>query len=270
MDALDHSLREQDFRLPENDRYTFAVLRRILRGECELLLTDHERFLLCHSAARFPVWIWTPDGAPTEEKERAWQIAREARPLTEGFKYNLKYELAEYFMARAKDAGVNAGVAMNLLAYDCPVLTAPARPADGGMYICTQTDIGEAAQMIAQFHVAIDDGITEKTYCRSKAEEYIGNSAFFLWKNRDGKAVACCAYKPDGDLASLSSVYTLPEYRRRHYAANLVYAVTKRVADLGYTPMLYTDADYGPSNACYTAIGYIPRGRLCTLAAQTN
>ena len=36
----------------------------------------------------------------------------------------------------------------------------------------------------------------------------------------------------------------------------------------GFTPMLYTDADYAASNACYEKIGYVLRGRLCTLSFE--
>ncbi|MBR3142376.1 MAG: GNAT family N-acetyltransferase [Clostridiales bacterium] len=66
--------------------------------------------------------------------------------------------------------------------------------------------------------------------------------------------------------ASIGLVYTCDEYRRRHYAEHLVYQVTKIAQDAGYLPMLYTDADYAASNACYEKIGYILRGKLCTIS----
>ena len=34
--------------------------------------------------------------------------------------------------------------------------------------------------------------------------------------------------------------------------------------------MLYTDAGYAASNECYRKIGYILRGRLCTVAQTEN
>jgi len=37
---------------------------------------------------------------------------------------------------------------------------------------------------------------------------------------------------------------------------------------MGLTPMLYTDAEYPASNACYQKIGYALRGALCTLGAR--
>ena len=79
------------------------------------------------------------------------------------------------------------------------------------------------------------------------------------------KKIASCQYAPTGDMASLNLVYTKKEYRRKHYAENLVYQVTKIAQDAGYTPMLYTNADYVASNACYEKIGYVLRGKLCTL-----
>ena len=263
---LDAWVDERDFELLKGDRYTFEVLSRILRSPCDLVLTDHERFILCHSAAPYPVWIWMPDGAPEEEKARAWAIFQENRPLGKGYRCNMKYELAEYFIARAKREGLSAGVAMNLLAYDCPSPVFPHHPADGGLYACAGKDVEEAAGMIRQFHAAIEADRVDDAAILKKAAAYIADNAFFLWKNGEGKTVACCSYKPDGAFASLGGVYTLPAFRRKHYAENLVYEVTRIAAGKGFLPMLYTDADYIASNACYEKIGYVCRGKLCTIA----
>ena len=87
----------------------------------------------------------------------------------------------------------------------------------------------------------------------------------YFWKDAQGRHVASCRYAPNGEMASVNLVYTRPEFRRRHYAENLVYQVTVRAQEAGYVPMLYTDADYAASNACYEKIGYVLRGRLCTV-----
>ena len=81
--------------------------------------------------------------------------------------------------------------------------------------------------------------------------------------------MAVCTIRPNGGLASIGLVYTREEYRRRHYAENLVYQVTRIAKDAGYMPMLYTDADYAASNACYEKIGYVLRGKLCTIGVYT-
>ena len=77
--------------------------------------------------------------------------------------------------------------------------------------------------------------------------------------------IASCQYAPTDDMASLNLVYTRETYRRKHYAEHLVYQVTKIAQDSGYTPMLYTNADYVASNAYYEKIGYVLRGKLCTI-----
>ena len=83
--------------------------------------------------------------------------------------------------------------------------------------------------------------------------------------NADGTYVASCDFRVTNNMASIGLVFTLKDFRRKHYAENLVHQVTKEAAKLGYLPMLYTDADYTASNACYVKIGYILRGKLCTI-----
>ena len=58
--TMDNHVDERDYRLLERDRYTFLVLRRIIGSECSLLLTDHERLIICFTGEPYPVWIWTP------------------------------------------------------------------------------------------------------------------------------------------------------------------------------------------------------------------
>ncbi len=117
---MDPFVNEKDFALLKGDHYTFAVLAGILKGECKLIRSNHKNLLLCHSESHYPVWIWTPDNAADEVKKTAWELARGLRPLVSGYRYNLKYELAEYFIEQAAGEGVDAGISMNMLVYDCP------------------------------------------------------------------------------------------------------------------------------------------------------
>ena len=117
-------------------------------------------------------------------------------------------------------------------------------------------------------HFSKETGIDKQSAedYRDKAEYSVKNRNLFFWENGEGRHVASCSYRPSGKLASLGLVYTREEYRRRHYAENLVYLVTEKALDEGYMPMLYTNADYVASNACYEKIGYKLRGKLCTLS----
>ena len=126
-------------------------------------------------------------------------------------------------------------------------------------------DIDELVEFMDLFHR--ETGIDQESLevYRHKGEEAIRCGSHFLWKNAEGRNVSICSFRPNGELASVGLVYTREEYRRKHYAENLVYQVTKMAKDSGYVPMLYTDADYVASNACYEKIGYILRGKLCTI-----
>lgn len=263
---MDRFVDERDFHRLEADRYTFSVLSRVLHDSCSSILTDHERLILCHTVAPYPVWLWTPDGISDDEKEHAWQLAIQTFPPADGFRYNLKYELAEYFIARAHSADMKLGISTNMFAYDCPSVIPPAVPTDGHFHLCTPEDTEEAARMIYEFHDALAADQQSLERCRMKAEQHISHNAFYFWKNAAGEVAACCSHNTNGDLGCVGSVYTRPAHRRQHYAQHLVYQVTQLLADQGLTPMLYTDADYAASNACYEKIGYVLRGKLCTIS----
>jgi predicted GNAT family acetyltransferase len=189
----------------------------------------------------------------------------EACPLKDGHTYNLKYELAEYFIQKAKETGQKLSIQTNLFAYDCPKSIVPAVIADGGLYTCTMEDVEQATDFLLSFGRELDNHGEDAAQKREKAIECIGDNRFFFWKDASGKVVASCYFNLSDGLACLAGVYTLPEHRRKHYAQNLVYKVSELTRAKGYLPMLYTDADYAASNACYTQVGYQLKGKLCTL-----
>jgi hypothetical protein len=93
-------------------KYTFLVLRRIIDTECSLLLTDHERLIICFTGSPYPVWIWTADGSTREEYEFAYRIVMEKGLLNREHKFNVKYELAEYFIKRAAEDNQKLAITM--------------------------------------------------------------------------------------------------------------------------------------------------------------
>lgn len=262
---MDCFVDERDYKILENDKYTFFVLRRIIGGKCEFLMSDHERILICFTGKPFPIWIWTPDDASEEEMEKIYRIATENSFLSGEYRFNLKYSLAEFFMEKAAGDGKILSVSTNMFAYDCQNPVEPTRIADGSIYRCASGDLDELVDFMDLFHQ--ETGIDQKDHdgYRMDAEAFINTGNMFFWKDGQGNNVASCKFVPNGNLASVSLVFTRPQFRRRHYAENLVYQVTKLAMDAGYVPMLYTDADYAASNACYEKIGYVLRGKLCTI-----
>ena len=263
--VMDTYVDERDYKLLEADKYSFFVLKRIMGGECKLLLSDHERMILCFTGHPFPVWIWTADDASEEEMEKAYQFAKENRMIAGEHHFNMKYSLAEYFIRRAAEDGSGLKITTNMFAYDCLNPVRPETEADGEIYRCEMKDLEEVVNFLDKFHkeIGIDQkGISEY---RKDAEVFIRSENMYLWKDGKGNSVASCKYAPAGDMASINLVFTRPEFRRRHYAENLAYQVSMKVKEEGYIPMLYTDADYVASNACYEKIGYVLRGKLCTI-----
>lgn len=262
---MDTFVDERDYLLLDRDPYTFFVLRRVMGGSCELLLTDHEKMILCFTGDPYPVWIWTPDHASPAELESVYGLARENGLLDGKHRLNVKYNLAEYFMKRSQQDGRPMTVYTRMFAYDCKSPIPPAAGADGTLYRCGAGDIEELTELLDLFHREV--GIDQKSIAgyRSDAAAFIESGHMYFWKDDQGHNVASCKFDPDGEMASVNLVFTRPAYRRKHYAENLVYRVSLLVRDAGYVPMLYTDADYEASNACYEKVGYVLRGKLCMI-----
>jgi len=263
---MDTFVDERDFSLLSQDKYTFSVMARIIKGECALRLSDHEKLIFCFTGQPYPVWIWTPDKAPEDEMERAYQIACDNSLMDGDHRFNIKYELAEYFIGRAKKDGLDLKISTNLYAYDCPSPIEPTTVVDGEIHQCKEEDVDALVDFFDMFHIAVGIDQESREQYREYAEDGIKTGSAYFWKTGDGEIAASCNWHPAQDMASIGLVYTREEYRRRHYAEHLVYQVTKIAEAAGYLPMLYTDADYVASNACYEKIGYILRGKLCTIS----
>lgn len=263
---MDTVANEKDYALLNSDKYTFTVLTRLLGGNNTLLLTDHERMIICFSVDPFPVWIWTAEDATGEELEKVYGLLRENGLMDGKHRFNIRYELADFLIRRAAEDGVAFVIETNMFAYDCPVSIEPT-PTDGHLYPpSSEADIDEIVEFMDLFHHDIDTDYESMEEYRRKAEQAVKNRGIYFWQNAEGKNVASCTWHPIADMAAIGLVYTRPDERRKHYAENLVYQVTNIAREAGFMPMLYTDADYVASNACYEKIGYILRGKLCTIA----
>lgn len=262
---MDTYVDERDYELLEGDKYTFFVLRRIIDGPCKLLLSDHERLIICFSTEPFPTWIWTADDVTEEEMEKVYRLLVENGLMDKKHSFNLKYGLSDYIINRAKKDGIDIRVKTNMFAYDCSNPISPDQISEGEIYRCERKDKEELAELVEMFRTETGVDQMDREGCLEYAENKINEGRTFFWKDVQGNHVASCSYTLNGTLASIGLVYTRPEQRRKHYAENLVYQVTKMAEAEGYLPMLYTDADYVASNACYEKIGYVLRGKLCSI-----
>lgn len=77
---------------------------------------------------------------------------------------------------------------------------------DGSIYRCRSEDIDELVDFIDSFHKEI--GIDQK--------------------DRNGYSTDAEKFIYTGNMAYISLVFTRPGFRRKHYAQNLIYQVTKK------------------------------------------
>ncbi len=258
-----------DADLFKKDEYCFFVLTRIIRGDCRLTLTDKENFVICHSADPYPVWIWLPDGASEELQEFVYQTVKENFAI-EKYRFNTKYFFAEYMIRRSNEDKIPLKIAQNLFSYRCFQAIAPKKPADGHFTVAKEEDLSAIVELSERFHDDVGIDRSSRDNYRKKAEAMIKEKQFFLWIDGQGEIVSTCSYNVLEDKACVGQVYTRDDKRRRGYAANLVYQTTLCILKQGLIPILYTDANYAASNACYEGVGYQKQGELCTVSVETR
>ena len=256
MEILRKAADVRDVPLLEDELCTFSMLHRILSQACEKTVTDHARLILCHSAAPFPVWVWLPKDAGGDELARAYRLMREEFP---GCTFNVGRVLGEYAAAQGM------GVSMRMNAYACDALRPENKRAAGHFCVAAAADVPLAGAWIGRFRVECGLGGLYAEGCQREAERIIGDRRLFLWKDEMGTPRAMCSVREDGDAATLSLVYTEEGSRRRGYAASLVWGVTQALIAQHIRPMLYADADYAASNACYQSVGYEKKGEIWTV-----
>lgn len=249
--------------LLKEDVCTFSMLARILKGPCAKIVTDHERVIMCLSARPFPVWVWTAPDASRQELERVWETLKSEFPPQQGHSYNVALPLARVMM----NGDSSLRITVRLMAYHCRQLSSPRRTPGGGMDAVREEETGLAAAWYRAMHkeCALNEEIPAEA-AREAVGGYMRRGSMFFWRDESGAPAAMCGVDEEENSAYITHVYTPAEKRRRGYAGNLVHAAARAQLEKGKTPMLYTDADYAASNACYTQIGFALQGELCTLA----
>ena len=145
---MDSYADERDERLLEKDPYTFFVLRRVIGGDCQLLLSDHEGLIICYTGQPYPVWIFTEDGLSASKMEQAYRLVSEHDLLVKDQRFNVKYAFAEFFIRRAAQDGRKLSISTNMYAYDCLNPVRPSVSADGGIHLCTEADMDELIEFL--------------------------------------------------------------------------------------------------------------------------
>jgi GNAT superfamily N-acetyltransferase len=239
---------------------SFSVLYNIIGGECDHIFTDGEEVIICHSNPPYPVWAWCKDIENAENVEAIGKCIKENFPLTE---YDIVIE--ERLMEKLSEADEYFGgykVKTRLLSYILDKVNDIDRACGGRMEMAEYKDLETLAHIHKDAAFEMEGYDFSLDNCREDVGYMIEDGILFVWRNDDGEIVATATREDVGKFGKISTVYTLPEHRRRGYAMNLVKGITELLVNDGLIPALYTDGEYSASNECYKKIGYQQVGKL--------
>ena len=95
-----------------------------------------------------------------------------------------------------------------------------------------------------------------------EVENWMEGKKFYVLKDSTGEIVSMAGYGLLEDMAKITHVYTPKEERRKGYCQYLIYSLSKKLLEEGYTPVLYTDYHYEASNRAYQKVGFVDDGTL--------
>ncbi|MCA1010993.1 GNAT family N-acetyltransferase [Halobacillus halophilus] len=132
----------------------------------------------------------------------------------------------------------------------------PIHMSEGELVEAKECDFELVKKWLTWFGEETNEG-TIKERTAEMAEEMIRTRRMYLWIV-NGEAVSMAArarVTPHG--VTINAVFTPDEYKRRGYATQAVWTLTKKLLDQGYQfCSLYTDLDNHSSNSIYKKIGY--------------
>lgn len=247
----------------QEDAITYSVLCKILTEVCTDIYTDGEGIIIAYSAPPYPVWVWCRENTPRAVAEIC-RCLKANFPLEQGYVIILGDSLRQA-LAEEDDVFAAAEEKMGLLSYRLDTLSEAPPACDGTLHLVGQEEIEALIPHWIAMRVEMEGITITKDHARTTMTRMVGENSLFAWKNEVGETVALCARGDQPPYSKVTSVYTLPAHRRKGYCHNLVYSVTKQMLSDGFIPILYTDADYVASNACYQKIGYRQIGRLTSM-----
>ena len=243
---------------------TYFVLHRILQNDCTDIFTNNESVIICYSNPPYPIWVWCKDANNENDIISIPQCLKTNYPLEEGYNIITSYEVLKQ-LKKFDSYFENVSLKMELLSHQLTELNELNRSCDGYAELAKIDDLEEIACMFKDMSYEMEGFVFSLEKCKEKALSFINLNQLYTWKNQNNEIVALASKKIEGNYGSIASVYTLPKERRKGYAINLVYIVSKELLSNKITPILYTNGSYVASNECYKKIGFKQVGRICNL-----
>lgn len=250
--------------LLKEDPITYSVLINILQGQCQDIFTDHENVVVCYSNPPYPVWVWCRD---VEDERAVMDIAaclKGQLPLHTVRACIMNTALSEK-LKEADEYFRDVKLGMGLLSYRLDAIDDGGHPCDGFMRLVREEEIPSLIDIRHDMSMEMEGMDLSRERCEESLTQTVKRNGLFAWCNDNGQIVALTSRGDQPPYSKISMVYTLPQYRRKGYAINLVHGVTETILADGLIPILYTDAGYAASNECYQKIGYRQIGSLCSI-----
>lgn len=242
---------------------TYSVLMKILCGPCRDIFTDHANAVVCYSNPPYPVWIWCRDADDSVVVMDIACCLKEQLPLDTVRACIMPEPLAEQ-LRKADPYFRDAKPGMGLLSYRLDAICEISHPCEGTMGLVEEKDVPALVDIWHDMHMEMEGMDQTRAHCEETLHRMVNGKQLFAWRVC-GKIVALTGRGNQDCYSKITSVYTLPEHRRKGYAINLVHGVTQTILADGLIPILYTDSAYAASNACYQKIGYRQVGSLVSI-----
>ncbi|MEZ5973715.1 MAG: GNAT family N-acetyltransferase [Planctomycetota bacterium] len=160
-----------------------------------------------------------------------------------------------YSGLRSERSGEQTSVRMRKRLFRLDRVNPPSRPCPGALRPATSADTAQLIDWSYRFYVDIADSRAEL----GPPTQLSDRVQFFLWEEQGTIRSMAAIARATSRGATLSYVYTPPEWRGRGYAGHLVAALSQHILDSGKEfAALYTDLANPTSNKIYAEVGYRP------------
>lgn len=233
----------------------FYILGIISSSDKSILYSDLDTYVIGQSAKNLPIWIWSKDNISSEKQTELKEELSKFLETGEN-KITSKKELYEILN---KDFTTTDYFEMGYLS--CDEVIKPSnkkgifvRPNYSDVTTLAKYWIDNEKEM-EKLDISMNDALEE-------VQGWIDSKTFYVLKDNSGKIVSMAGYSQLDNVAKITHVYTPKEERGKGYCKSLIYSLTKKLLEDGYTPMLYTDYNYEASNTAYKRVGFEEKGLL--------
>lgn len=251
----------------QKDKYKFNLILQNLPSPDLELYSDEKNYIICRGSKKWPTWIWTKDNFDKTKVSEIESLIKMYLTGNDKDKFTCKKELYELLLERNFES-INLDDYFEMGFLICKETIKP-KECDAKLSIVTDADKETLVKYWYEDNQEMN-GVNPISIeqVEEDVEKFLKSDKFYVLRNSKKKIVCMASYSLTNNQAKISHVYTPLEERKKGYAANLIYLITNDILAKGYTPLLYTDYNYIPSNKAYINVGYKDTGILINFSCS--